>query len=89
MKIRNVWLTSALVLLGACGGNDQHGGSMSGSNNPPTPTPTPTPPPPVDSSIGTFVKQSFVDISDTAEPVDINDREFTDDENETAYDDLL
>jgi hypothetical protein len=81
MTIRNVWLASAFVLLGGCGGNDQHGSSMGGSNNPP--------PPPVDNSIGTFVKQSFVGTSDAAEPVDINDREFTDDENETAYDDLL
>jgi hypothetical protein len=81
MKTRNLWLGSALALLSACGGSDHHGASMSGSNTPP--------PAPVDKSISTFVKQSFADTSDTAEPIDINDRTFTDDENENAYDDML
>jgi hypothetical protein len=82
MKTRNLWLLSALALLGACGGNDQHGSSMGGSTTPP-------PPVPVDDSISTFVKQSFTASSDTAEPVDINDHTFTDDEDDSVYDILL
>jgi hypothetical protein len=82
MKTRNLWLLSALALLGACGGSDHHGSPMGGTTTPPPPTP-------IDDSIQTFVKQSFADSSDSAEPVDINDRSFTDDEDETAYDALL
>jgi hypothetical protein len=82
MKTRNLWLIGALAVLGACGGNDHHGGSMGDSTTPP-------PPAPVDNSINTFVKQSFANTSDTAEPIEINDRTFTDDEDESAYDTLL
>ena len=83
MRTRTVFLASALILLSACGGSDHHDGSMGGSN------PQPPPVPPVDNSLGTFVKQSFADTSDTAEPIDISDRTFTDDEDESAYDELL
>lgn len=43
------------------------------------------------SSFSTFVKDLFGATSDTTEPVQINDREFTfdDQDNETAFDDLI
>lgn len=46
---------------------------------------------PINSSFTTFVQGLFADTSDTAEPVNINDREFTfnDQNNENAFDDLI
>lgn len=69
---------SALLLTACFDGGSSSGGS-SGSERP------------MDSSFTAFVKGLFGDTSQTAEPVSVNDREFTfnDQDNEDAFDDLI
>jgi hypothetical protein len=83
MKINCRYLVLTALLVAGCGsGNGYDGGR--GINNPSPPT----------GATGTafvpFIKAQLTQTSDTAEPTDINDRQFQfDDDNETAFDDVL
>jgi hypothetical protein len=69
-------------LVAGCGGGGYDGGG--GANNPPT-----NPPGATGTAFVPFIKTQLTQTSDTAEPVDINDRQFDFDESETAFDDVL
>jgi hypothetical protein len=78
-------LAAAAFALAGCGGGG--GGYNAETSNgagtgaaPPASTVTPFTP---------FVRSQFTNSSDTAEPANMNDQEWTFDEDETAYDDML
>lgn len=81
---RNSLVLVALLIAGCGGGGGYGGGGGGGTNNPP-----PTPPPPTGTAFTSFIKTQLSQTSDTAEPVDVNDRQFDFDEIETSYDDVL
>lgn len=77
-------LTTVLALaLGAC--------SSSGDDPVVVVPPPPPPPPPAATDFTTFVKDQFANTSDMTDPeaVDDEDFEFSDNDDPSAYDDLL
>ncbi|HEY0680739.1 MAG TPA: hypothetical protein VGD45_00265 [Steroidobacter sp.] len=74
----------ALLAAGCGGGGGGYGGSDGGGGNNPPPAPGPT-----GTAFTAFIKAQLTQTSDTAEPIDVNDRQFEFDENETAFDDVL
>lgn len=86
MKIaKRIVLSTILALaLGAC----------SSSGDDPVvvvPPPPPPPPPPTSTDFTTFVKDQFANTSDMTDPEDVDNEDFTfsDDDDPSAYDDLL
>ena len=77
-------LASILIAaaLAGCGG---------GSSNSTVVTPPPPPPPPTTTNFTTFVHAELAQTSDATEPEDVNDVMFTfpDDDDPTAFDDVL
>jgi hypothetical protein len=78
-------LAAAAFALAGCGGGGGYNGETSngagtGAAPPAASTVTPFTP---------FVRGQFTNSSDTAEPANMNDQEWTFDEDETAYDDML
>lgn len=87
MKSKHAYiaLAAAAFALAACGGGSggYNGETSNGAGTgaaPPASTVTPFTP---------FVRGQFTNSSDTAEPANMNDQEWTFDEDETAYDDML
>jgi hypothetical protein len=78
MSFNRRYLVLTALFVAGCGGSDYDGGGR--SNNPPGATST---------AFGPFIKAQLTQTSDTAEPIDINDRQFEFDEDETAFDDVL
>lgn len=78
---KTLFTLSALVLLAACSDSDPLV----------VVPPAPPPPPPTALDFTTFVKAQIADTSDTREPVEINELEFSfgDLENPDAYNDLF
>ncbi|MFC4314079.1 hypothetical protein ACFPN2_33710 [Steroidobacter flavus] len=67
------------LLIAGCGG-----GGYEGSGG------TPSPPAGATGTAFTpFIKAQFTQTSNTAEPTDVNDRQFEFDEDETSFDDVL
>ena len=88
-------VATAMLAVAACGGGSgggSYGGGGSGTMPPPSPPPPP-PPPPTGTNFTVFTRDLLVSTttSETGEPVEIESIEwvFTDDDNETAYDDLI
>lgn len=81
MSFNRKYLALIALFVAGCGGGGYDGG---GGNNPPD-----NPPGATSTAFGPFIKTQLTQTSDTAEPVDINDRQFEFDENETAFDDVL
>ena len=86
MNFNRKYLVLVALLVAGCGGGGggYGGGGGSGNNPPPTPPPAPT-----GTAFAAFIKDQFAQTSDTSEPIDVNDRQFEFDENETAFDDVL
>ena len=82
MNFNRRYLVLIALFVAGCGGGgyDNGGGGNNPSTNPPGATGTAFVP---------FIKTQLTQTSDTAEPVDINDRQFEFDETETAFDDVL
>lgn len=78
-------LVSAIValVLGGCG--------SSGDDPVAVVPPPPPPPPPAPTDFTMFVKDQFANTSDMTDPVDVDneDFEFSDNDDPTAFDDLL
>jgi hypothetical protein len=75
MDFNRKYLVLAALLAAGCGG---------GGGNDPTPPSGAT-----STAFVAFIKAQFEQTSDTAEPVDVNDKQFEFDESETAFDDVL
>jgi hypothetical protein len=91
LKLMNAMMAAALVcsMLSACGG---HSGSTHSNMPPPASSPPPAAPPPAQTNFTSFVRsQVTTPATDASEPADIEtiDWTFPDDDNETAYDDIL
>lgn len=81
MSLNHKYLVLIALLVAGCGGGGYDSGG--GNNNPPPSGATNT-------AFVPFIKAQLTQTSDTAEPIDVNDRQFQfDDENETAFDDVL
>jgi hypothetical protein len=80
MNFNRRYLVLIALFVAGCGG----GGGYDGGNNPPT-----NPPGATGTAFAPFIKTQLTQTSDTAEPTDVNDRQFAFDEDETAYDDVL
>jgi hypothetical protein len=80
-------LALAALIIAGCGG----GGS--GGEAPVASAPPPASPPPPPTSATTaftpFVKQQLAIADEAAEPASVNDQEWTFDEDEAAYDDVI
>lgn len=75
------------VLTAGCGGG---GGGNSGSAGMDPGTGTAPPPAVSKTSFNTFVKEQVVQLSDTSDPIDMNDRQWEfNDNDEMAFDDVL
>lgn len=84
MNFNRRYLVLIALFVAGCGGGSGYDGGGSGSGN------TPTNPPAAGVMLFVpFVKTQLTQTSDTAEPTDVNDRQFGFDEDETAYDDVL
>jgi hypothetical protein len=84
----------AALAVSACGGGGGDSGGSPPSMAPAPPPPVaPAPPPPTPTNFTVFTRDQMASAStsETAEPVDIELLEwvFTDDDNETAYDDII
>lgn len=83
MNIDRKYLPLVVLLAAGCGGGSSYDG---GGNNNPAPAPAP-------GASGTaftpFIKSQLAQTSDTAEPADVNDRQFEFDEDETSFNDVL
>ena len=82
MSFNRKYLALSALFVAGCGGGGYDGGG--GNNSPPA-----NPPGAGVTLFAPFVKTQLTQTSDTAEPIDINDRQFGFDEDETAYDDVL
>jgi len=82
-------MATALLAVAGCGG----GGGSYGGGTGVTPTPPAPPPPPTGTNFTVFTRDLLVSAktNETDAPVDLEsiDWVFTDDENETTYDDIL
>ena len=83
MNFNRRYLVLIALFVAGCGGGGGYDGG-GGGNNPPT-----NPPGATGTAFVPFIKTQLSQTSDTAEPIDVNDRQFEFDENETAYDDVL
>ena len=83
MARRTLLSTMLALALGACG--------SSGDDPVVVVPPPPPPPPPAPTNFTTFVKDQFANTSDMTDPeaVDDEDFAFSDNDDPTAYDDLL
>lgn len=81
MNFNRKYLVLIALFVAGCGGGGYDGG---GGNNPPT-----NPPGATGTAFVPFIKTQLTQTSNTAEPIDVNEREFEFDENETAFDDVL
>jgi hypothetical protein len=82
MSFNNKYLVLVALLTAGCGGGGYDGGG-GGNNHPPPSGATNT-------AFVPFIKSQLAQTSDTAEPLDVNDRQFQfDDESETSFDDVL
>lgn len=79
MNFNRKYLALVALLLAGCGGGGGYDGG-GGNNNPPPSGAT---------AFAPFIKAQLAQTSDTAEPVDVNDRQFEFDESETSFDDVL
>ena len=70
------------LALGAC---------SSSGDDPVVVAPPPPPPPPAPTEFSTFVKDQFANTSDMTDPEDVDDEDFafSDNDDPTAFDDLL
>lgn len=82
MSFNRRYLMLLALFVAGCGGGGYDGGG--GNNNPPN-----NPPGATGTAFVPFIKAQLTQTSDTAEPIDVNDRQFEFDENETAFDDVL
>ena len=83
MNFNRRYLVLIALFVAGCGGGGGYDGGGGGNNPPTNPSGTAV------SLFVPFVKTQLTQTSDTAEPIDVNDRQFEFDENETAYDDVL
>lgn len=83
MDFNRKYLVLVALLAAGCGGGGGYGGGGGGNNNPTPPSGA------TSTAFVPFIKAQFAQTSDTAEPVDINDKQFEFDENETSFDDVL
>ena len=83
------WITLgaclATLAIAGCGG----GSGSYGSEGDPGAQPQPQPPPGGAAGFVPFIKEQFAATSDQSDAVEINDREFSFDEDESAYSDML
>ncbi len=85
MRFNRRYLVLIALFAAGCGGGSGYDGGGGGNNNPPT-----NPPRATDTAFVPFIKAQLAQTSDTAEPIDVNDRQFQfDDDNETSFDDVL
>ncbi len=89
MKKSLLALTLAVSLAGLAGCSGGSNSNSGNGGNAPPPVVTPPPPPPIDTRFETFVKAILATTSETGSPVVINDRDFTFNENFSAYADLF
>ena len=84
MNLNRKYLALVALLAAGCGGGG-YDGDRGGNDNP-----APTPPAGAnDTAFVSFIKAQLAQTSDTAEPTEVNDRQFQFDDSETAFDDVL
>lgn len=84
MNFNRKCLVLVALLVAGCGGGGGYGGGGSGNNNSPQPPSGAT-----GTAFVPFIKAQLAQTTDTAEPTDVNDRQFEFDESETSFDDVL
>ena len=83
MNTVNRWISlcACLATLGVAGCGGGSGGYSGGAD----PGPQPQPPPSGAAAFVPFIKEQFAATADTTDAVEVNDREFSFDEDEEAY----
>lgn len=77
MEFNSKYLVLIALFAAGCGGGGYNGGGNDNGS------------PPDGASFTSFVKDQIAKTSDTSEPIEVNDRQFQFDDNETAFDDVL
>ncbi|WP_129778237.1 hypothetical protein [Peristeroidobacter soli] len=75
------YLVLAALLVAGCGGGGYEGSGGNGNSQPP--------PGATGTAFTPFIKAQLTQTSNTAEPTDVNDKQFEFDEDETSFDDVL
>lgn len=88
-KFTHAALLLAALAMGACGGGGSGGESRGDAGAGVTPPPSTPGPAPTTTAFTPFVREQLSNTNDGAEPADVNEQEWTFDEDEAAYSDLL